>query len=113
MGAGDALGQAANNSGTDSAVTGRMCPCSVAAIRRPERCDRPSSQRVADAETTVDRSAQAVKWQQLNKDASDQVWIIPLLFGLSQHIAGTHVGNLFRWTPYASWPYAQLYVKDS
>ena len=59
------------------------------------------------------RATPAAKWQQLNKDASDQVWIIPLLFGLSQHIAGTNVGNLFRWTPYASWPYAQLYAKYS
>lgn len=71
------------------------------------------TEQVADAETTVDRSAQAVKWQQLNRDASEQVWIIPLFFGLSQHIAGTNVGNLFRWTPYASWPYAQLYAKVS
>ena len=71
------------------------------------------TERVQDAETTLDRSAQAVKWQNLNKDASEQVWIIPLLFGLSQHIGGTNVGNLYRWAPYASWPYAQLYVRSS
>jgi len=70
------------------------------------------TEQVAQAETTLDRSAQAVKWQQLNEDASDQVWIIPLFFGLSQHIGGTNVGNLYRWAPYASWPYAQLYVRS-
>jgi peptide/nickel transport system substrate-binding protein len=68
-------------------------------------------EQVADAATTIDRNAQAAKWQNLNKDTVDQVWIIPLFFGLSQHIGGTNVGNLFRWTPYASWPYAQLYAK--
>jgi peptide/nickel transport system substrate-binding protein len=71
------------------------------------------TEQVRDAQTTLDRSAQAVKWQNLNTDASDQAWIIPLLFGLSQHIGGTNVGNLYRWAPYASWPYAQLYVKSS
>ena len=67
---------------------------------------------VNDALTTTDRAAQALKWQALNKDAVEQAWIIPLFFSLQQNIAGTEIGGVYRWTPYASWPYAQLYVKS-
>ena len=66
---------------------------------------------VNDARTTLDRAAQALKWQELNTEAAQQVWIIPTFFGLSQNIAGTNVGGTYRWAPYASWPYAQLYAK--
>jgi len=67
---------------------------------------------VNDALTTTDRGAQALKWQALNKDAVEQAWIIPLFFSLQQNIAGTQIGGAYRWTPYSSWPYAQLYVKS-
>ncbi len=67
---------------------------------------------VNDALTTLDRSAQATKWQALNKMASDQMFVIPTFFGLTQTIAGPSVGNLYRWAPYGSWPYAQLYVQQ-
>ena len=43
----------------------------------------------------------------------ENVWVIPTFFGLAQNIAGTNVGNLYRWSAYGSWPYAQLYVKGS
>ena len=66
--------------------------------------------RVNDALTTVDRTAQAVKWQQLNRDAAEQVWIIPMFFDLTQNMAGANVGGLYRWPAFHSWPYAQLYV---
>jgi peptide/nickel transport system substrate-binding protein len=66
---------------------------------------------VKDAQTTVDRAAQASKWQALDKASVDQVWIIPTFFGLAQNIAGTNVGGLYRWSAYGSWPYAQMYVK--
>jgi peptide/nickel transport system substrate-binding protein len=65
---------------------------------------------VKDAQTTIDRAAQATKWQTLNKFAVDQVFAIPTFFGLAQNIAGTNVGGLYRWSAYGSWPYAQLYV---
>jgi len=70
-------------------------------------------EQVADAQQTVDRAAQATKWQTLNKLAVDNVWGIPTFFGLAQDIGGTNVGNLYRWSAYGSWPYAQLYVKGS
>ena len=66
---------------------------------------------VKDAQTTIDRSAQATKWQGLNKAAVEQVWLIPSFFELAQNMGGTNVGGLYRWSAYGSWPYAQLYVK--
>ena len=68
----------------------------------------PSRSRTTD---DLDRGAQALKWQNLNTEAVNEVWIIPLLFGMQQHIAGTNVGGVYRWGPYSSWPYAQLYAK--
>jgi peptide/nickel transport system substrate-binding protein len=70
-------------------------------------------EQVAAAQQTVDRAAQATLWQNLNKTAVDNVWGIPTFFGLAQDIGGTNVGNLYRWSAYGSWPYAQLYVKGS
>jgi peptide/nickel transport system substrate-binding protein len=68
-------------------------------------------EQVKDAQTTVDRAAQATKWQALNKLAMQNVWVIPTFFGLAQDMGGTNVGNLYRWSAYGSWPYAELYVK--
>ncbi len=67
---------------------------------------------VADAMTTLDRQQQALKWQALDQQASDEAFVIPTFWGLQQNIAGPGVGNLYRWAPYSSWPYAQLYVKQ-
>ena len=39
-----------------------------------------------------------------------QVYAIPTIFGLTQTIAGTQVGGLYRWAPYGSWDYAQVYA---
>ncbi|HEY7268376.1 MAG TPA: hypothetical protein VH951_00990, partial [Dehalococcoidia bacterium] len=65
---------------------------------------------VEDAETTLDRADQAAKWQNLNKEAVEQAWVIPTFFNLSQTMTGTKIGGAYRWAPYSSWPYAQLYV---
>ena len=71
------------------------------------------TEQVHDAQTTLDRAAQALKWQNLNKEAVDQVWIIPMFFGLEQTIVGTSIGGAYRWAPYSSWPYARLFAKES
>ncbi|HEY7025068.1 MAG TPA: ABC transporter substrate-binding protein [Candidatus Limnocylindrales bacterium] len=67
-------------------------------------------EQVADAQTTIDRAAQAAKWQDLNKKSVEQVWIIPTFFNLAQNMGGTNVGNLYRSN--GSWPYGVLYLKD-
>ncbi len=58
----------------------------------------------------TDRAQQATEWQALNTEAAAQMFVVPTFFGLAQNLAGDHVGNLYRWGPYGSWPYAQLYV---
>lgn len=68
---------------------------------------------VDDALTTSDRHAQAAKWQELNATAMEQAFVIPLFYGRDQHLAGSQVGGLYRWPAFASWPYAELYAKDS
>ncbi len=70
-------------------------------------------EQVAAAQQTVDRSAQATLWQNLNSTAMQNVWVVPTFFGLAQDIGGTNVGSLYRWSAYGSWPYAALYVKGS
>ena len=60
----------------------------------------------------ADRGMQATEWQTLNTEVATQMFVIPTFFGLAQNLAGTGVGNLYRWGPYGSWPYAQLYVKQ-
>jgi len=67
-------------------------------------------QGIQDALKTTDRAEQATKWQELNTMAAKEAYAIPTFFGLAQNIAGDHVGNLYRWSAYGSWPYAQLYV---
>jgi peptide/nickel transport system substrate-binding protein len=72
--------------------------------------DKDFNARVKDAQTELDRDAQAAKWQELNKFAVEQAWIIPTRFNLTQVIAGTKVQPTYQWAPYSSWPYAEMYV---
>jgi peptide/nickel transport system substrate-binding protein len=65
---------------------------------------------VEEAQTELDRAAQAKKWQDLNKLAMQQVFVIPTRFGLTQTIAGDKVQPTYQWPAYGSWPYAQMYV---
>lgn len=64
------------------------------------------------AQSDLNRADQATKWQALNKQAAQQAYIIPTVFGLNQTLAGDKVGNLYRWGPYGSWPYAEIYLKQ-
>jgi peptide/nickel transport system substrate-binding protein len=67
-------------------------------------------EKVSDAIGTLDRSAQAAKWQALNKEAMANVFVIPTTFGRSYRLAGTKIGPVYFWAPYGSWPYAEMYV---
>jgi peptide/nickel transport system substrate-binding protein len=66
--------------------------------------------KVDAAATELDRTKQETLWQALNKEATEQVYAIPTFFGLSQTIAGTKVGPIYRWSAYGSWPYGAMYV---
>jgi len=74
--------------------------------------DDPAFNAKVDAALTeLDRAKQAPMWQALNKEAMRNVWAIPTFFGLSQTIAGTKIGGIYRWAAYGSWPYGAMYVK--
>jgi peptide/nickel transport system substrate-binding protein len=72
--------------------------------------DKDFNVKVKAAQTELDRPTQATMWQDLNKEAALNAWIIPTRFGLTQVIAGTKVQPVYQWAPYGSWPYAEMYV---
>ena len=74
--------------------------------------DDPAFNAKVDAALTqLDRPTQEKQWQALNTEAAQNVYTIPTTFGLSQTIAGTKIGSVYRWAAYGSWPYGTMYVK--
>jgi peptide/nickel transport system substrate-binding protein len=73
--------------------------------------DAAFNAKVQAAQVELDRTKQATMWQALNKEAMQNVWAIPTFFLLSQSIAGTRIGNAYRWAAYGSWPYGVMYVR--
>jgi len=80
--------------------------------------DKAFNAKVADAMKELDRNKQASIWQELNKEAVAQAWVLPTRFGREQRLSGSKVGSgsgdngqVYLWAPYGSWPYADLYVK--
>ena len=67
---------------------------------------------VQDAQKTLDRAEQGQKWAELNKYAMEQAWVIPHLFGKTQAIWGSKIGNGYLWYPYGSLAFGDLYVKS-
>jgi peptide/nickel transport system substrate-binding protein len=79
--------------------------------------DADFSARVQEAKTNTDRASQSEQWRELNKEAMEQAWAIPTLFGRTQTMAGSKVkaasgenDNVYVWAPYSSWSYTDLYV---
>ena len=79
--------------------------------------DKAYTAKVQTAKENTDRAAQSEQWKALNKEAMQNVWAIPTLFGRSQSMAGSKVhsasgdnGDLYFWAPFTSWPYADMYV---
>lgn len=66
--------------------------------------------KVEAAIAETDRVAQSLLWQQLNKEAMENVFVIPTTFGTTFRLAGEKVGSVYFWAPYGSWPYAEMYV---
>ncbi len=62
------------------------------------------------AKVELDRAKQAKMWQDLNKQASQQVFTVPTRFGRDQRLPGAKVGNAYLWPAYGSWPYGDMYV---
>lgn len=75
------------------------------------RVDDPAfEEQVQVALGTIDRTAQADLWKDLNKQAMEQAWAVPTRFGKVQYLWGSKVGNAFLWDAYGSLPFGDLYV---
>lgn len=72
--------------------------------------DPAFNEKVQAAQVELDRETQATMWQELNKEAAQNMWTIPTRFGKDQRIAGSKVGPVFSWPAYGSWPYPDMYV---
>jgi peptide/nickel transport system substrate-binding protein len=71
----------------------------------------------AAAKGETDRAKQGDAWKSLNKQAMQNAWVLPTLFGRTQRLAGSKVkvasgvdGKVYIWAPYGSWSYADMYV---
>ena len=66
----------------------------------------------------TDRAKQAPLWQALDKQAAEQMWLIPTFFGLTQRMAGSKIAtvadpeSVYLWSAWGSWPYGDMYVKQ-
>jgi peptide/nickel transport system substrate-binding protein len=74
--------------------------------------DAAFNAKVDAAGALLDITAQRKAWQDLNKEAMLNAYVIPTFFGLAQDLGGSGIGNLYRWSAYGSWPYSELYVKQ-
>jgi peptide/nickel transport system substrate-binding protein len=74
--------------------------------------DPDLNERIQAAVEEPDRAAQSVLWQALNKEAMENVFVIPTFFELTQRLAGTKISpdGVYIWGPYGSWPYGALSV---
>ena len=72
--------------------------------------DKDFADRVKAASVELDRNKQATMWQELNKEAAQQMWIVPTRFGRDQRLAGSKVGPIFSWAAYGSYPYPIMYA---
>lgn len=81
--------------------------------------DAAFNEKVEQAKAETDREAQAELWKELNKQAMENVWVIPTRFNQDQRVAGSKVkavsgerNSVYLWAPFGSWPYGELYVQD-
>jgi len=71
------------------------------------------------AKAETDRTKQGDAWKSLNKQAMQNAWVLPTLFGRTQRLAGSKVkaasgvdGKVYIWLPYGSWSYSDLYLQQ-
>jgi len=67
---------------------------------------------VAAGKGEVDRNAQGSLWADGNQLAMDRVWVIPTLFGKTQLLPGSKVGNAYFWDAYGWYNPADLYLEQ-
>lgn len=69
-------------------------------------------EKVDGARAETNREKQGKLWQELNQYVVDQIWAIPSSFTKAQDIWGSKVGNTYRWAPFGSFNFGDLYVKS-
>jgi peptide/nickel transport system substrate-binding protein len=81
--------------------------------------DAEFNKRVDMARAMTDRDAQAAAWKALNKEAMEEVWVVPTRFRKDQRLAGSKVqaasgkeNRVYLWAPFGSWPYGELSVTE-
>ena len=67
---------------------------------------------VQEARAETNRGKQGKMWQELNQYVLDQVWAIPGSFTKAQDIWGSKLGNTYRWGPYGSFNFGDLFVNS-
>ncbi len=67
---------------------------------------------VQAARAETNRGKQGKMWQELNQYVLDQVWAIPGSFTKAQDIWGSKLGNTYRWGPYGSFNFGDLFVNS-
>jgi peptide/nickel transport system substrate-binding protein len=79
--------------------------------------DKAYNAKVEAALSETDRTKQATLWKALNKEAMQQVWIVPTLFENDQRLAGSKVhsasgknGQMYIGGSAGNWPYVDMYV---
>jgi peptide/nickel transport system substrate-binding protein len=73
--------------------------------------DPAYEKKVQEAAAMTDRAAQGKAWQALNKEAMQNAWVVPTVFGKAQSLWGSKIGNGYLWDPYGTLAYGDLYVK--
>lgn len=68
--------------------------------------------KVQEARAETNRGKQGKLWQELNQYVLDQVWAIPGSFTKAQDIWGSKLGNTYRWGPYGSFNFGDLFVNS-
>lgn len=68
--------------------------------------------KLQDALKILDRTEQGKAWQELNKEAMENAWVIPQTFSKDQSIWGSKIGNGYLWFPYGSLAFGDLFVKS-
>jgi peptide/nickel transport system substrate-binding protein len=79
--------------------------------------DKAFNAKVDAALSETDRAKQATMWQDLDKEAMSQAWVVPTLFTTDLRLAGSKVktasgknGQMYVGGAAGNWPYNDMYV---
>jgi peptide/nickel transport system substrate-binding protein len=68
--------------------------------------------KVTLAMKTTDRKKQAALWKELDKEAMNNFWVLPTVFGKTLEVWGSAVQGTFFWVPQGHLGYGKLWVNQ-